>query len=81
MNFKNEYLYLIGGGTVISEVSQDVERYTIKLGKWSSAPKLNKGRRAHSSCSLDDKIYTFGGWNYSGIVQSIEILNGNYEIE
>ena len=46
-----------------SNVSSRVYSYAIKNDSWgeNEVPDLNEARYDHSSCSLGDKIYVFGG--------------------
>ena len=68
-NFKDQYLFLIVGDTM--------HHYTIYKNEWASdVLKLNIARDNHSSCSLGDYIYVFGGYNFERQwIDSLEYLN------
>ena len=62
LNFKDRYLYISGGENKWATTYYDsVDRYDILANEWTSAPKLNKKRAYHSSCTLEDFIYVFCG--------------------
>ena len=55
-----------------------VEKYDIKLDAWVKVASLNESRHSHSSCTLGDKLYTFGGENDDRsnlFSDTIEMLN------
>ena len=54
-----------------------VELYCITSDSWSDAPDLNVSRCCHSSCTLGDRVYVVGGFQYAILrnLNSIEYIN------
>ena len=62
------------------EYFRSVEYYDIITNTWTTnCPEINTARFGHSSCSLDNYIYTFCGRNGTGILNSIELIEANIE--
>ena len=71
-------MFLIGGSNPIDHAEQytDVEQYDVQLDKWTDFPKLNVSREKASSCSLENHLYVFCGYNSAlGLLNSIESFN------
>ena len=50
-------IYLVGGGYDYRRVSE----YNPRTHNWRNLPSLQQGRRGHSVCSLDNKMFVLGG--------------------
>ena len=77
-----EYLFVIGGMHVMnsSVYYTSVDLYDIKQNEWRTMPNLNVPRSRNSSAAVQDKVYTFCGYNYfDKYLDSIERLDvGSY---
>ena len=40
---------------------KSVEKYDIEKDAWEKVASLNECRHSHSSCTLGEQLYTFGG--------------------
>ena len=54
-NYKDKVIFMTG----FSE--GEVLFYDIEKNSWSNAPNLIEKRQNHSSCSLGERVYIFGG--------------------
>ena len=57
---------------------RSVEEYDIKKDAWVRVASLNECRHSHSSCTLGDKLYTFGGSDgvnqtFSDSIESLDV--------
>ena len=59
VNFKNEFIFLIGGKNIKGTNLDKVDKYNIKKDKWSKTAVLNNACYRPVSCILDDFIYVF----------------------
>ena len=82
VNFKNKFLFVIGGCTVYMQGGQEesmtsVEIYNLNRDSWAEGPSLNIARDSHTSCILGDRIYTFFGKSTQSheVLSTIEFLN------
>lgn len=73
-------IYLIGGGPVNTVDFGDltkwnkVDIFDPQKGEWSSASPLSLGRGLHSSITVEDKIYVFGGGR-ADTIHSVEVYD------
>ena len=56
--YMNACVYLTGGKGASSCL---VSQFNLADRSWTQAPSLNQGRHGHSSCTLCDTLYVFGG--------------------
>ena len=68
-----EAIFLSGGQD--NKRLATVEYYRPNNDSWANAPDLNFERTGHSSCSLKDKIYVFGGVADPKSMKTIEWLD------
>ena len=60
---KDDFIYVVGGYN--HEMSMAVfERYSIGEDRWETLPPLPKGISAHSLTVVDNKVVTFGNYDY-----------------
>ncbi|XP_025105557.1 kelch-like protein 9 [Pomacea canaliculata] len=55
------YVYVVGGETFSSRVTDSVERYDPSADQWTEVASLPRARADHASCSLGGRIYVSGG--------------------
>ena len=73
-NLSDKYVFMIGGSkTVLAKKS--VSRYDIENNRWEYVHELNQARISASACSLKDKIYVFGGENFTKTTGAFEFVN------
>ena len=73
-----EYLFVIGGMHVMnsSVYYKSVDLYNIEQNEWRNMPSLNICRSRASSAAIQEKVYTFCGYNYfDKYLDSIERLD------
>lgn len=78
VNFADKYIFVIAGCNPddYRDYFDNVDVYSIETDSWASAPALNTARMSHSSCMLQEMIYTFCGSSFKhGDLNSIERLN------
>ena len=70
--FDQAFIFAIAGFYLNS-----VDIYSIAGDFWFEGPPLAIDRRHHSSCSLGDNLYTFGGYSLKErrFITQIEFLN------
>lgn len=60
---KDDFIYVVGGYN--NEMSMAVfERYSIREDRWETLSPLPKGISAHSLTVVDNKVVTFGNYDY-----------------
>ena len=59
-SLQERYVIVSGGEDDYVKVSS-VERYDLKKDIWEEIASLNEARGSHSSCSIGDTVYVFGG--------------------
>ena len=64
-NYMSQKVILSGGVNNDSPFSDKLWIFHIEKNKWYAAPKLNYGKKFHSSCCLSEFAYVFGGVSYS----------------
>ena len=75
-NYKNRLIYLTGGMTNKLVRVDAVHVFDVIKFGWVTAPKMTKARWRHSSCSLGEYIYVFGGLDSNGAIESLEVKVG-----
>ena len=63
------------GGYEHGGVSRSVFRFDLGNNQWEQARSMNEVRIRHSSCVLKNKLYVFGGYDDSGLLQSLDVLD------
>mmetsp|Transcript_32469 Transcript_32469/g.38225 ORF Transcript_32469/g.38225 Transcript_32469/m.38225 type:complete len:203 (-) Transcript_32469:90-698(-) len=53
---------VVAGGVMFKNETDKVFKFDIDSNEWSTGPNLPEPRREHSSCSIRDTIYLFGGY-------------------
>ena len=81
VNYRDRLILMSGGYSSAfktKDMLATVERYDVLQDAWfeDDTPDLNVGRYNHSSCSLGNKVYIFGGVSFSNQdLNSIESLD------
>ena len=72
-NFCDQAIFLTGGRTSKGEPIRAVNKYRISTNEWiPNQPTLNEGRAYHGSCTMNRKVYVFGGYCKFRKLDSIE---------
>ena len=76
-NYKNKLIFLSGGfgSEYVPLHHYNVYVYNIACDYWVLAPRMNRGRMSHSSCTLGEHVYAFAGENESSI-ESLHVKAG-----
>ena len=62
VNLRDEKIYYTGGTVhVMKLASPKVIEFDLKTGAVKEMPSMIKGRLAHASCILNEKLYVIGG--------------------
>ena len=57
-------IYLVGGDG--RDGDSRVSEYNPRTNTWRNMPSLQKERKGHRVCTMDNKIFVLGGCNYFG---------------
>ena len=78
-NYKDKYIVVIGGHlpTGVELVHANIDIYNIEKDSWESMKReMQSGRRSHTMCYHNEKIYVFGGYDHrSRFVSQIEYFS------
>ncbi|KAK7483547.1 hypothetical protein BaRGS_00025221, partial [Batillaria attramentaria] len=55
------FIYVLGGETQSSQVTDSVERYDPLADEWTQVAPLPRPRADHASCTLGGRVYVSGG--------------------
>ena len=67
--FKNKRIFLTGGWANGGKTKL-CSSYSIESNEWKTEPELKNARSSHSSCSLGERFFVFGGEG-EGSVESL----------
>ena len=62
------------GGKVLKDFLSSCLRFDLERNEWEEMPSLEFERAGTSCCMLDGHLYTFSGYNATGMLGAIERL-------
>ena len=69
----NNFVLVTGGRSAEWQLLKKVERMDISKNKWTDFPEMTVARECHSSCFLDEAVYSICGFDQKNVpLSSIE---------